>query len=458
MLFLPTIQKYQMLNKGDRVLAAVSGGADSLALLYGLLDLQNEYLLNIYVIHVNHNLRGEESDKDADFVKNICQELNLPLFYYSAKMKNSEEAARLARYSYLYKAAEECGANKIALGHNQNDNAETLLLRLCRGTGLAGLKGIPPVRTDKSFILIRPLINTSRDSIESYLNERKRPYRTDSSNFNTDYQRNRVRHKILPSLQKINPQIINHLAKSAALLRDDEELLSSLCADFFKNCIFPHENVVKLDIKKLLAAPPALQKRAIRQALSLISGLRDVSQSHISQIEALLGKQSGKEVHLPSKLRARREYGYLLIYSDNNKINDTFCLEITPDNPLFVPAIGKYVQVSIEKACTNSQEKILEICTKYFNYDKIRGSLQIRSRLPGDRIYIGGLGRKKLSDEFCDLKIPRDLRDSIPLLACGSDILWIVTENGRTSAAFPAEPGCKLLKVTIGDGTHEGNH
>ena len=421
-----------MLSQGEEVLAAVSGGADSMALLYGLIEIREAFSLKISVCHINHNLRGEESDKDAALVRDICKKLDLPFFYFSVDIDTTglslEEAARNVRYAHLYK----CGIKKIALGHNQNDNAETLLLRLCRGTGLSGLKGIPPKRVDGEFTLIRPLIETSREEIENYLQKIGVNYRTDQSNFDDSFSRNRIRNNILPELQKINPQATKNLAKSAELLTKDAEFLAAIKG-----------KQTKLHI-------PTMQKNIIHGVLSQIKGLRDITQKHIDQVEGLITAQSGKEIHLPGGFYVRKEYDYLLIASKKDTNRDGFSYKLSTEVPTYIPGIGQYVQTSVKNLDINSHANFSETCTKYFNYDKIvLSSIKIRSRKPKDRIYIAGVGHKKLKDEFIDRKVPLSLRDSIPLLAQDNDILWIIDEKGRTSDAYKPEPGKKMLAVEV---------
>jgi len=458
--FIKTIQKHKMLSHHDHILVAVSGGADSVALLYGLLALREDFFLTISVAHINHNLRGADAQQDADFVKNLCDDLALPFFSYSADVKSEaksrglslEEAARQVRYTFLCKAARSCGAQKIALGHNQNDNAETLLLRLCRGTGLTGLGGIPPIGEREGFPLIRPLIETERAAIEAFLDEKHIAHRIDASNFDTAFSRNRVRHDIIPAMQQINPRVVAGLAKSAELLREDEALLDTLAAQLIGKSDQLDEATSRIHIPTLLEAPKAMQQRAIRSALLRLpheGGLRDISQTHVTQIISLISNQSGsKEIHLPGGLRARREYDFLLLFPRDMTMSNGFCFDIHLDTPVFIPHINGHIRASVKFPCTTPQTNSAEICTKYFNYDKIRGALQWRTRQPGDRIAVAGVGSKKLQDEFCDRKIPRSQRDSIPLLAAGSDILWIISYD-RTSSAYMPEPGCHVLEVSI---------
>ena len=421
-----------MLSQSEHVLAAVSGGADSIALLYGLLEIKEAFSLSISVCHINHNLRGEESDKDQEFVKNLCEELKLPLFCFSVDVPKQgmslEEAARKVRYDHFYK----CGIKKIALGHNLNDNAETLLLRLCRGTGLTGLSGIPAVRKDGEFTLIRPLLETNRKEIEDYLQVKGVNYRSDESNFDTAFSRNRIRHEVLPILEKINPQAVTNLAKSAELLRNDSNFLATLTGQ---------SNRIHI---------PTMQRHSIHRALSQVKGLKDITQKHIAQVESLLTSQSGKELYLPGGFKVCREYDYLLIINKNESEIIGFSLDISFERSLIIPSTGQSVQFSVKYKMNTSSANFHERCTKYFNYDKIEpASLKVRNRRPGDVIYISGLGHKKLSDEFTDRKIPKSLRDEIPLLAHGKDILWIMDNNGRINDAYKPEAEKPILVVEV---------
>jgi len=471
-----TIRKYKLLSEGllsegllskgllskdnhsesEPVLVAVSGGADSMALLYGLLEYSPA--LKLSVCHINHNLRGEESQKDADFVRDVCNDLGIPFFYYEASgLSGQEEEARQVRYSFLYNCAQANGITKIATGHNLNDNAETLILRLCRGTGLSGLGGISTLRRivlcGVEYSIIRPLIETSRTEIEKYLQEKGISYRTDASNFDNIHARNRVRHEVIPALQKINPRAVENLARSAELLRQDANFLASL------NPTNSSTNLDNAGDKRIHI--PTMHRRAIHAALE---NHRNISEKHIIQIESLLTAESGKKLHLPGGLIVSREYEYLLITSNNKQKSEGFCYDLQINNSTHISSIGLDVQISVKNRDITSPINSSEMCTKYFNYDKIIEEqkrkvllLQLRSRQPGDRIYISGVGHKKLSDEFCDRKIPQSERDSIALLTLGKDVLWIIgrqNESGRSSDAYKPCSGKPMLMVEVnyGDG------
>ena len=538
MQIIKTIEKYNMLSPGDHVLVAVSGGADSLALLYGLLETRCEVQTNVQdvhefrcgvipsvkfsVCHVNHNLRGDESDADADFVRKLCEDISIPFYQYQAEINTKgmsllrhveintkgmclEEAARNARYHLLYECAQKCGANKIATGHNQNDNAETIILRLCRGTGLTGLCGIPPIRQfpDTNRLpshppiantmpiyppaanampiyppaanampiyppVIRPLIETSRTEIELFLKKRGVTFRTDSTNSSREYSRNRIRLDVIPILEKINPQIVSQITKNIELFREEESLLDIMAESLLTSCVSDAESQLKLHIPTLICAPKPLQKRAIRTAILQKSGLRDISQIHINQIINLMHSQSGTETHLPGDLLVFREYDFLILSLKKTTKSTSFCFDIPIDTPVYIPHLGQYIQATVQISHIKSLNNSTELCTKYFNYDKINGTLKLRSRLPGDRISLiissdektgvktgciagNKIGSKKLKDELIDKKVPKAQRDTLPLLALGNDILWIIDkEYGRTGSAYTPEQGSSpVLAVEV---------
>jgi len=477
-----TIQKYKMLDIGDTVLVAISGGADSVALLHLLhsLNLLNSEIsnfndkkrLSLVAVHVNHNLRGDEAWGDESFVRGLCADLDVPLKVYSVDVhaKKSrglslEEAARQLRYASLEEAAKLFGANKIAIAHNKNDNAETVLLNLCRGTGLKGLGGIMPVRGN----IIRPLIEISRKTIEAYLNENNISFRTDSSNVDETLLRNRIRHSVIPVLETINPRVVPIISHNTNLIREEDDYLNTLAIQALETCLeasletlletslepstfSKSQSVLSLHVPTLLQYPIVLQRRVLRTALfkaDAKKGLYDYSYAHIEQLLDLLQNgKTGKKVRFPSDIYAWREYETLLIGLETSS-PQPFCIDIPLDERVYISALGGYVHASCTLPMMNSLENSSEICTKHFNYDKIKGILQVRTRCPGDFIVLLGGGRKKLQDEFTDRKVPRARRDTIPLLVTGNNILWVMDSSQRINAAFQPEPGCNMLAVSI---------
>jgi tRNA(Ile)-lysidine synthase len=418
----------KMLSPGDNITVALSGGADSVALLHVLLDA-GEYAIS--AVHVNHNLRGAESERDENFVRELCEKLSVPLQVFQANVnefaaeKNigTEEAARKLRYEFLQAAS----PGKIATAHNQDDNAETVLMNLCRGAGLKGLCGIPPVNGR----IIRPLLEVSREEIEAYLSREKIAFITDTTNHSNDYTRNRVRNIILPVLEaEVNPGAKSTIAKNAALLREDEAFLEETARQAFANL----NEAGKLNMEKLSALPPAISRRVVRCAVGEVRGgdISNISAAHVGAILGLVHSQTGREIHLPG-VAVASEYGFLK-FREAITPGQKFRYILHKDIPVYIPEIGKTVLLS--------EAPLTRHCTKVFNCDKIPLPLYVRTRENGDRITFrrkdGSLFTKKLQDYFTDEKIPKHERNGIALIAFGNEILWIMDKKNRTNAQINA--------------------
>jgi tRNA(Ile)-lysidine synthase len=437
--WIKTINQYHLLSHGDRVLVGLSGGADSVALLHALMSLRDTWQLSLFAAHINHQLR-DEAQADEDFVNALCMTWQIPLRVFHIDVRGEacgqtvEQAARRLRYECLQAAALEAQAHCIATAHNRDDNAETVLLNLIRGAGLKGLCGIPPMREDgKGAPVIRPLLETPRQAIEAYLQENNIPYRTDASNFDCAYTRNRIRHEILPPIEAhINPHARQVIARNALWLKEDEALLAQLTLQAFDECAVSH-NPLRLCIKTLAAQPPALIRRVLRRAVAHAYGtITDLHAAHIELISDLLHGGTGREVHLPTGSIVRREYGHLIFTRQPPDMPLGFCYTLEPEQAVFIPELGKTARLTLHKPTFH--------CKPTFLYDKVEGCLHLRTRRPGDRIHIQGVGTRKLQDYFTDNKTPRDQRDAVPLLACGSEILWIMDKHNRTHSRYTAHP------------------
>ena len=458
-----TVIEYAMFAPGGAVVAGVSGGADSVAMLRCLLLLKDALGVGVIAAaHINHNLRGAEAKADEAFVIDVCESWGVPLNIYQADVRglsesekiSLEDAARRLRYGYLNEALAAFGAERIAVAHNRDDNAETVLLNLARGTGLKGLCGIAPVRG----AVVRPLIEAPREMIERFLAGQNIAYRTDNSNFDARHSRNRIRHTVIPVFeQAAGARFKAVAARGSKLLREDDAFLTEYAKEAYSSCIVRRDTAggtgeitaVTLDIKKLSALPPAIKRRVIREGAAEIAGLVNIGGGHIESVIALLNNETGKQVCLPRGVTAKRVYGELTLKSERAApgcSGKCFSYKLTPESVQFIPEINKHIRASFSPPGHENGY------TKIFRYDNI--SLRFRSRLPGDFLRLEGAGRRKLQDYFTDRKTPRDMRDSVPLVAAGSEILWILDGSGkdgegRVNGCYKAVPGNEIIYVSV---------
>jgi tRNA(Ile)-lysidine synthase len=320
-----TVNKYRMLDKHSSVLAGLSGGPDSVALLYSLVSLKNEYRLNIYIAHMDHMFRGEESRQDRKFCECLAHSLGLPIFCEErdipaiSKKKgiSPEEAARFERYDFFFRVMRKMRADKIAVGHTSDDQAETVLMRIMRGSGVSGLRGISPVKEINGAVIIRPLIEITRREIECFLKERAIECRHDSSNDKVIFTRNRVRHELIPYLEdKFNPNIKEVLVNMAENLREEDDFLDRFSGRKFK--IMSGKNSsgeIFIDMRKFKKQPAAVKKRILRKALKELKGdLRRFTYQHWREVEDLISARPVTSiVDLPGGIDIRKEKDRLVL-------------------------------------------------------------------------------------------------------------------------------------------------
>lgn len=387
------LKEQALLSPGDKVIAAVSGGADSVAMLFALYLLRDELGITLEAAHFNHHLRGAESDWDEAFVTDFCGRYGIPLHLGSGRIvpgkKGLEAAARDARYAFL-----RCLPGKIATAHTADDNAETVLMRLIRGTGLKGLGAIAPV----SGNVIRPMLTVTRDDVEAFLEEYALPHVEDSSNETDDFLRNRIRHSILPLMRAENPRIGENLSAMALLLREDESCLQSM---------LPEQTP---DVSQLKAMEPALRRRALERFLKA-QGVREPEQIHILQAEQLLYHWSpSAAMQFPGGVTIGRQYDRLVRLE---------CAPELPETRLSVPGetcIGGKRFVSEYATDLEERPDSVLVCPV--------GALTVRSRRSGDTMRLPG-GTRSLKKMYIDRKIPASQRAAVPVLADDRGVLAV---------------------------------
>ena len=442
-----------MLSPGDRVIVAVSGGPDSVCLLRALLALAPEYGLTLHIAHLDHRFRGSESAAEAEFVAGLAKKLGIPATiesrdvpaYCAERGLSAQAGAREVRYRFLRQVADSAGANRIALGHTANDEAETLLMRLIRGAGVSGLSAIPPVRED----IIRPLIDITRDEILAYLKELGQDFVTDPSNVKPLYTRNRIRQEVLPILERFNPRVVEALAQAAEVLRDEDAAMEESIAPVMAEMVRQEHGAVHIVRTSFSGLLPALQRRVLRKALALACGDVTAELSSVQTREALgfmANTQTGRSMELPGDLALEREYDSFLIRRFVR--GEEFSLLLAVPGLTAFPGAGLEVEALVHDAVTHpgpSDENYL--WQAQFDYDKIALPLYLRSRRSGDWFCPAGMNglRKKLQDYFVDEKVPRAGRANLPLLATNEDLLWVI--GMRTDGRFLPGPGTKKLLI-----------
>lgn len=453
------IEENQLIKKRDRIVLGVSGGADSVCLFSVLLELQSKYELELFVVHVHHGIRGEEADRDEQFVKALAEENGIPYYAFwknipqEAKVAGSteEEAGRIARYTAFYEVLKQVDGTKIAVAHNQNDCAETVLFQLFRGSGLKGMCGISPKRQE----IIRPLLAVERKEIELYLEEKGLSYCTDRTNLEQEYTRNKIRLSILPMAEReINGKAVEHITRTAQLLREVESYIERNVENVYGQVVHVKNGQYFMKIDDLLEQDIVIQRELVRKVLTESAGqAKDIEAKHVEGILSLAANQSGKQMNLPYRVIVSRQYEYLVFETEETEETKVekkvFFYELIPDRTYQIEEAEMNICLSLEKSDGKWQEIPQNTCMKWFDYDKIENGICLRTRKNGDYFQVNAAGgTKKLKDYFIDKKVPRRERDEKILLADGSHIIWILGD--RISEKYKiTEATQNILKVTI---------
>jgi len=433
-----TIVRYEMFEKGDRVLVAVSGGPDSVALVHILNTVAGDYSLQLAIAHLNHSLRGQESDRDAGFVAALAEKFELPCYLEKKDVKafqrrrrlSLEEAARRVRYEFYEAVSTKDGFNKIALGHHSDDNAELVLMNLLRGSGPLGLSGIAPVRDSK---IVRPLIHLKRFEILEYVSAKKIAFVTDTSNIDPAYRRNRIRHCLMPELKKsYNPAIVDSLNRLGEILQAEDQWMDQALESVFADSIIDQtSDGIRLDLPKFNKMHPAAGRRIIRKAiLSVKHDLRRITFSHVDAVLDLAGKiRSGGFLDLPDGIRVIKDTAVLTIKKKGREgltdmINYRYKIFAEGTTPIIEAQVAiKLVGIDIGDV---PEFKDAGTNRAFFDRDCLRFPMVIRNFRPGDRFSpLGVDGTQKLKKFFINNKIPARQRYKCPLLVSENKIIWV---------------------------------
>lgn len=457
-------QKKRLLTSNDTIVVGVSGGADSLCLLHVLATLSSELDLTLIVAHLNHQLRGPDSEADADFVKKSGQQLKLPVIEEShnvaelaAQRKQSlEEAARQVRYAFLWRVAQQNGAAKIAVGHNSDDQVETILMHFLRGTGLAGLRGMlpgidvstltlhaddVPDSTTDAPLLIRPLLEIPRAEIDAYCKAHNLVPRHDYSNLDTTFYRNRLRHELIPHLESYNPNIKQVLQRTAKVIAAEAKIVTSHLDEAWPQVV---KNVqsefVEFHRQAWLKLPLALKRSTLRRAVSLLRhNLRDIGFEHIENaIWILEDGGTGARITLPHELVIAVEYQYFTMASKaasdilqnlngpQLKAKQVIRINIPGTTPL--PGADWQVNTTLLESGRINLDKIQSASgwEAYLDGDVVGNDAILRPRQPGDTfVPLGMAGHKKINEFMIDQKIPAAWRNHLPLLVSKEQVMWV---------------------------------
>ena len=429
------VEQWELLTNDDCVIVGVSGGADSICLLLMLLELQKERNFSIVVVHVNHGLRGEDADGDAIFVRELCEKYGVTFQSYFAdvesiakKWKQSiEEAGRNVRRDFFEQAMKEYGGTKIALAHHQNDNVETVLFRMARGTGLKGLGGIAP----KNGAYIRPLLCLERKEIEEFLKAQGIEYRVDKTNACDEYARNFIRNQIIPSIEiNINHKAVHHMNRTVEYLRKIQEYMDEKVKEYMEFCVKPSNGGHIICKEKLEEVDDIFKPLLVKEVLVLVAEKeKDIEDVHVTQVVELFEKQVGRRVDLPYNMLARRVYEGVKICLnslESKEDEEEIFLDLSKEYSEFEWK-GMQIQCDIQKKDNILCKRCEKMHTKTFDCDIIKSGICFRTRRSGDYITIHPDGRtQKLKTYFINEKIPSEERDKILVVADGSHVLWVV--------------------------------
>lgn len=456
------IMRERLLLPGETVVVGVSGGNDSSALLHILVSLNKQYHYGwkLHAVHLNHGFRGEEARLDALYARELSESLGVAfhLFefdvpaYMEQTGKGGQEASREIRYGFYLQVAKEQGATKLALAHHADDQVETILFRLVRGTRLHGLKGMPKRRWMEEGVieLVRPLLHKTRKELETYCRQNGLAPREDSSNRFRKYKRNLLRLDVMPLLAQVNERYREHILEAAEAIRQDDLFLEKLAKEQLQKVLIAQkQDEIILDLEPFQKCDVALQRRMITLILGYVSKQTEWSSQHVEAVLHIAGgSRPSAQVHLPGELVVSRVYGRIHFCPKGREERiHMYCYDLPVPGSLWIEESKVWVHTKQLERFTDGER--LRENEAVFDADRLPGPLFLRNRRPGDRLALFGTAAgKKLKELLIDQKVPRAWRDRLPLLAAGEEVLWV--PGVRRSAAAPVtEQTRRLLHVRV---------
>ena len=446
------------------IVVSVSGGVDSMTLLHLLYELKDEQDLDLSVAHLDHGVRGEASEEDAEFVREVAGKLGLPSTVEKRDVKkisdtafSLEEAARKVRYDFLAEVREKEAADYVALGHNRDDQVETVLMHLIQGSGLRGLGGMDPVRN----FYVRPLLNISRREIRDYAEANGLDYRRDETNRDTGYLRNRVRHELLPELEEnYNPRIRKKVKELSTLAGEAHSFIQEKVTDVLAELeVERAPGEIRFPRKELQELHPYLKKAVLRRLILEVRGsLKDVTSSHVRKVIDQLEKNpTAAQLDLPG-VRFILRNGTARFLEERKKASENsgveFDYEIELGEALELEEAG--MELTLKRTSgqdiPNPGDFSADSLTEVVDWSKVERPIHVRNRKPGDRfVPLGMDGEKKLKDFFIDEKVPREERNYVPLVCDRNGVIWVVGYriNERYKIKHTTEKGLIMKASTL---------
>ena len=450
---LSTINKYNLIQKGDKIVLGLSGGPDSVCLLHILHRLKDVLDIEVYAAHLNHQIRGMEAQQDALYISKLCDSLGVTVFIKSVNVPeyckenklSLEEGARKLRYEMFFDIKKKLNADKIAIAHNMNDQAETVLMRMMRGTGLQGLKGIDFIRDG---VVIRPILEIERSEIEAYCEQFKLNPRIDSTNLESIYTRNKIRLELIPFMKEnFNSNIVEAIVRMSNSLRNDNEFIEQEAIRKFEDVSSKDGGSVIIKLDKYVNLHKSLKSRIIRHAIKYVLGDTNfIDQKHIEEVLEFEDESKlDKKLILPRGLFIYRQKNKLLFTTKEVVVEDVqFNYKIPTNGYVKIPEANIIVEtetISINRYKSLKKDK----SQKWFDSNKIKGGIVVRSRKSGDKVKLS-MGSKKLKELFIDLKIPKEDRSRIPIVHDDNGILCV--GELRSSEAYKIDENTKeVLKI-----------